>query len=136
MKRSNSKEYDPNASELNHKAYKSGCEDYKRGHFKRGVKSFTESLEYWPEDSQAWFALGNCYDELNKPDKAEKCYRESLQFTIPEKQSDALYNLGNSLLDQARFLEAIECYIKVSPQSSSYNAAQINIKRAQVGVEG
>ena len=85
MKRSNYKEFNPNASELNHKAYKTGCENYNQGYFKKGAQSFTESLEYWPEDPQAWFALGNCYDELNKPAKAEHCYRESLQFTTPDK---------------------------------------------------
>ena len=130
MKRSN-KEDDPNASELNHQAYEAGCEHYDQGNFKRRIKSFKESLEYWPEDPETWLALGNCYDELNKPAKAEQCYRESLHFTAPDRQSSALYNLGNSLLDQAKFLEAIECYIKVSAQSSSYRAAQINIMRAK-----
>ena len=133
MKRSSNKEFDPNASELNHEAYKTGCENYNRGQFKKAAKAFTESLEYWPEDSQAWFALGDCFDELNKPAKAEQCFRKSLQFAAPEEQSDVLYNLGNSLLDQAKFVEAIECYIKVSAQSSSYRAAQINMERAKNG---
>jgi len=131
MKRSRNKDFDPNASDLNHKAYKSGCKEYNRGHFKQAAKAFTESLDYWPEDPQAWFALGNCYDELNKPAKAEKCFRESLQYTSPNHQSDVFYNLGNSLLDQAKFEEAIECYGKVSAQSSGYRAAQINMERAQ-----
>ncbi len=133
MKRSSNKEFDPDASEMNHKTYKSGCRNYNRGHFKKAAKAFSESLEYWPEDPQAWFALGDCYDELNRPAKAEKCFRTSLQFTATDMQSDVLYNLGNSLLDQAKFEEAIECYIKVSAQSSAYRAAQINMERAKNG---
>jgi len=133
MKRSNNKEFDQNASDLNDKAYKSGCKNYNRGLYKNAAKDFIESLEYWPEDPQAWFALGNCFDELNKPTKAEKCFRTSLQFTEPNKQSDVLYNLGNSLLDQSKFEKAIECYTKVSAQSAAYRAAQINLERAKNG---
>ena len=133
MKRSINKEFDPNASELNHKAYQSGVESYNRGLYKKAAKAFAESTEYWPEDPEAWFALGNCYDELNKPIRAENCFRKSLQFTAPDKKSDVLYNLGNSLLDQAKFSEAIKCYKKVSAQSSTYRAAQINMERAKSG---
>ena len=50
-----------------------------------------------------------------------------------KKKNDALYNLGNSLLDQAKFTEAIECYVKVSAQCSAYPAAQINMERAKNG---
>ena len=133
MKRSNNKEFDLKASEFNHEAYKTGCENYKHGQFKKAAKAFTEALEYWPEDPQAWFALGNSFDELNKPAKAEKCFRESLLFATAKTQSDVLFNLGNSLLDQAKFEEAIGCYIQVSPQSAAYRAAQTNMKRAQNG---
>jgi len=133
MKQRDNKELDPQASELNDKAYKFGCENYNRGHYKKAAKAFTESLDYWPEDPQAWFALGNCYDELNKPSKAENCFRKSLQFTAKDKESDVLFNLGNSLLDQGKFSEAIECYVKVSAQSQAYRAAQINLERARNG---
>ena len=133
MKRRNNKEFDPQASDLNHKAYKSGCEHYKRGHYKKAAKAFSESLEYWPEDPQAWFALGNCHDELNKPKKAEACFRKSLRFTATDRQPDVLFNLGNSLLDQGKIEEAIGCYVKVSAQSQAYRAAQINMERAQNG---
>jgi tetratricopeptide (TPR) repeat protein len=133
MKRTINKDLDPNSSKLNHTLYKLGCNLFNKAKYKKAAKAFTESLEYWPEDPQAWFALGDCYDELNKPEKAEKCFRKSLQYTAPNEQSDVLYNLGNSLLDQAKFSEAIKCYNKVSAQSSTYKAAQKNMERAQNG---
>jgi len=133
MKRSSNEEFDPDASELNHKAYKIGCENYDQRLFKKAAKAFAESTEYWPEDYQAWHALGNCFDELNKPARAEPCYRKFLELTVPEKQSNAWYNLGNSLLDQAKFEEAIECYIRVSAQSSIYRSALQNMERAKNG---
>lgn len=133
MNRSSRKEFDLDASNLNHKAYTVGCDYYNYGDFKKAVKAFSESIEYWPKDYQAWHALGNCFDELNKPVKAESCYRKFLELAVPEKQDYALYNLGNSLLDQAKFKEAIQCYIKVSGQSTVYLSAQQNMERAKNG---
>ncbi|MCU7816614.1 MAG: tetratricopeptide repeat protein [Candidatus Thiodiazotropha sp. (ex Rostrolucina anterorostrata)] len=130
MKRTIDKESDHHSSELNHKLYKAGCDFFEKKEFKKAGKAFSEALEYWPQDTQAWFALGNCYDELNKPAKAEKAFKKALQLCAQNKQSDILYNLGNSLLDQAKFEEAIEYYKKVSAQSSAYRAAQINMERA------
>ncbi len=121
----------PKASDFNHELYKSGCKYYKEGNYKKAKKAFSESIKYWPEDPQAWFALGNCYDELNAPAKAEESFTKSLNFTAKENKSDVFYNLGNSLLDQAKFVEAIDCYTQVFAQSSVYRMAQINLERAK-----
>ena len=133
MIRTMDKEFDSNASDLNHELYKVGCEHYNKGDFKKAAKAFEESIEYWSEDFQAWHALGNCFDELNKPAKAEKCYRKFLKFAEPKAESSAWYNLGNSLLDQAKFEEAIECYKNVSAQSSVYSLISKNMERAKNG---
>lgn len=133
MKQRNEKEFEPNASVLNHNAYKIGCDYYNKGRYKNALKAFTESLEYWPEDPEAWLALGNCYDKLNSPVKAEECFRKSLIFAPFNNRNDALFNLGNSLFDQEKFVEAIEYYAKVSAQSSVYSAAQLNMERARDG---
>ena len=82
---------------------------------------------YWPLDPQAWFALGNCYDELNKPGKAEQCFRKSLKYSPSEKLPDVYFNLGNSLYDQSKLTEAAEFYSKVSAQSTVYELAQRNL---------
>lgn len=133
MTRTTNKEFDPDASDLNHESYKIGCKHYNQGFFKKAAKAFAESIEYWPEDYQAWHALGNCFDELNKPIKAEECYRKFLKLAKPEQKSSAWYNLGNILLDQAKFEEAIECYKNVSAQSSVYSLVSKNIERAKNG---
>ena len=130
MKRYSEKSFAPDSSDLNHEAYKKGCEYYKQKKFSRAKIAFKEALEYWPLDAHAWFALGNCYDELHKYSSAEKCFRKSLHYTSPEKESGVYYNLGNSLYDQNKFDEAIKCYSKVSGQSSAYRVAKINITHA------
>ena len=121
----------PEASDLNHKSYGEGVTLYKEGNFQRAKRAFEESLEYWPEDPQAWFALGNCFDEMKKPSKAENCFRSALVYAQEEKKSDVYFNLGNSLYDQEKLDEAIECYLKVLAQSGAYPAAQKNLRRAR-----
>jgi tetratricopeptide (TPR) repeat protein len=128
MKRTDDKENDPDSSELNHRLYKLGCNHFKKGEFKKAAKAFSESLQYWPQDAQAWFALGDCYDELNKPVKAEECFRKSIEYGSTEKNYDAYYNLGNSLMDQLKYNEAVDCFNKVSGQSTVYRKAQINME--------
>ena len=120
MKRYTEKSFSPDASDLNHEGYKEGCKYYKQGDFKRARHAFETALEYWPLDPQAWFALGNCYDELKKPSKAEDCFRKSLKYTSQDKLSDVYCNLGNSLYDQNKLSEAIDFYSKVSAQSTAY----------------
>lgn len=128
MKRYTEKAFSPDASDLNHEAYGDGVEHYKKGDFNRAKHAFETALEYWPKDPQAWFALGNCFDELNKPAMAEKCFREALKHAGDEKLSDIYFNLGNALFDQKKLNEAAECYRKVSSQSTAYHVAQKQLK--------
>lgn len=120
-----------NASDLNHKSYGNGIKHYNQGNFSAAKLEFEVALEYWPEDPQAWFALGNCFDELKKPSKSEKCFRTALIHSSEKAKSSTYFNLGNSLYDQDKFRAAIDCYRKVSAQSSTYIVAQRNLERAE-----
>lgn len=124
-----------NASDLNHSAYLHGVEHFKATNFYLAAQSFSEALEYWPDDPQAWFALGNCYDKIGKPRKAEHCFRTSLKHSPPEKVSDVHYNLGNSLYDRNDFDAAIELYRQIPDAHPIYEMAQKNLKRARYLLE-
>jgi len=121
----------PHASKLNHAAYGRGCEHFNRANYYLAVEEFETALEYWPGDWQAWFALGNCWDEAFKPKKAESCFRKSLELSPQEKIPNAYYNLGNSLYDQNRLEEAIECYNLVPENHPLNEAACENSKLAK-----
>ena len=131
MKKVVDKSLSEDGSELNHKAYGIGAKLFSEGSFKSAKNEFKLALEYWPEDPESWLALGNCFDELNKPKKAEECFRKALMFCSEKKEPDIYFNLGNSLFDQSRYNEAIECYQKVTTQSTTYAVAQINLKKAK-----
>jgi len=130
MKIKHDKSLSDDASGLNHSSYGNGVKHFEKGDFKSAKREFEVALEYWPEDPQAWFALGNCFDELKKPTRAEKRFRGALKYGFEEKKSETYFNLGNSLYDQEKYEAAIDCYKKVSAQSSIYTLAQRNLKRA------
>lgn len=134
MKRYSEKAFHSDASDLNHEAYGEGCKHYNNKDFNRAKNSFEIALEYWPLDPQALMALGNCFDELNKPSRAEKCYRKSLKYSAEKDIPSVLYNLGNSLFDQGKMAEAIECYSKISGQNEVYSSAQRNSKLAHESI--
>ena len=119
------------ASDKNHEAYGRGAKLFDQGSYSLAKNEFTVAIDYWPEDPEAWMALGNCFDELKKPKKAEECFKKALLYCSKEKEPDLLFNLANSLFDQMRYEEAIAIYQKVSAQSPVYAAAKNNMERAR-----
>lgn len=53
---------DADVSQLNHDAYVAAMFHYENGNYNNAKSLFREAIEYWPEDADAWMALGNCYD--------------------------------------------------------------------------
>jgi tetratricopeptide (TPR) repeat protein len=135
MKKSTAKSLHPESSDLNHEAYKRGCALFKDGNFHKAKLEFEEALEFWPEDSQAWMALGNCEDELNKPTAAEISFRRALLYCEEKNRSAIQFNLANSLLDQERHGEAIELYEQIPGNSDVYAAAQTNLSIARRSID-
>jgi tetratricopeptide (TPR) repeat protein len=121
----------PESLAMSKKAYEEGCRHSEEEMYSRAKQSFELALEYGPDDPRAWFALGNCHDELRSPAKAEVCFRMSLRFSEPEEKSQVHFNLGNSLFDQGKHEAAIESYGSVSEESAAYDAAQKNMGLAR-----
>lgn len=117
----------PDSSEKNHAYYVEGCQFFEAGEFARAATAFRHALEYWPEDAAAWMALGNCQDRMKKPERAEECFRRALSFSPPEDQDGILFNLGNSLLDQDRFEDALEAYGQIARGSDIWRKARRNV---------
>jgi len=136
MKKYTAESLRPEASELNHEAYKRGCSLFQDGSFHKAKLAFEEALSYWPKDSQAWMALGNCEDELNQPKAAERCFRRALLYCEDKNRSAIRFNLANSLLDQERHSEAIELYEQIPEESDVYAPAQRNLSIARALLAG
>ena len=118
------------SSDLNHAAYRRGCDHFNATNFYMAAGEFVEALEYWPEDPQAWMALGNCFDEVGKPKKAEYCYRRSVELSPENDRPNVQYNLANSVFDQDRFDEAISLYRMIPESHPVGDRAQRNLMLA------
>ena len=126
-----SKASHPDAPELNHESYVVGCKYFDAGKYRQALSAFRKSLEYWPEDPDAWMAVGNCWTELKRSVQAEMAYRLALKYAQKKDKNPITYNLANSLFDQAQYNEAITMYRSIEPGTEVWRLAQLNIKRAE-----
>ncbi|MBX2869374.1 MAG: tetratricopeptide repeat protein [Acidiferrobacterales bacterium] len=121
--------------EIDHSLYGKGIVFFETNDYRSAISAFKEALVYWPEDSLAWLALGQCYDADNKPRRAAKCFRQALKFETEETRDSALYGLGVSFFDQGLFEEAIEQFEQVSESAEFQSVAQRNIQTAKNWLE-
>jgi tetratricopeptide (TPR) repeat protein len=120
------KEMDENAEARHHEYYVLGCKAYNVLEFHKTVALFKHALAYGAEDPSAWMVVGNGYDELKRPRKAEFAFRNALQQSDEKDKEGILFNLGNSLFDQQRYREAIARYNILRPGSQRWHLAQRN----------
>jgi len=78
-----------------------------------------------PTDINVKVRLGLIYSEINKYDEAIKLFQQVL-VVVPDSDK-VLYYLGALYQELKRHEKAIEYYQKISPQSSLYNEASIQI---------
>lgn len=118
---------EPYAADPNHAWYVAGDIYVRQGAFALAQDCFLNSLDTRLDDVDSLVALANCASALGDTAVSEKYLRAAL------KQSESaavLYSLGNALLDQGKFGEAL-CYFKRVAVSDSeiYAMAQRNLER-------
>jgi len=79
-----------------------------RGEFKEALNYFQEAVETHPDDTEAWFGLGNCYIGLEQPAEAIDAYRQVIR-TDPDN-ANAYYNLGHYYRQLGRYEEAVATF--------------------------
>ena len=87
-----------------------GNNDFKKGNFSEAEVKYNKSLdlEYNPK---AQFNLGDALYEQGNYEAAEKNFSElTKRNTSKDIESDAYYNLGNTLMAQEKYAEAFDAY--------------------------
>jgi len=79
-----------------------------RGEFKEALNYFQEAVATSPEDTEAWFGLGNCYIGLEQPAEAIEAYQQVIR-TDPGN-ANAYYNLGHYYRQLERYEEALATF--------------------------
>ena len=88
-----------------------------RGEYKKALNYFQEAVETRPDDTAAWFGLGNCYIGLEKPEEAIEAYRQVIR-TDPEN-ANAYFNLGLYYRQLGRYEAAVATFqnaLEVDPK--------------------
>jgi len=122
---------DPQSAEaLNIAAYSEADRQFRSGRFREALRLFEQAAHADPDDGQAHLAVGNCWDALGNPKRAEASYRAAEQLLPEEEKPPALYNLANALYDQRRYEEAIRFYRLVPKGTTTWELARKNLERA------
>jgi tetratricopeptide (TPR) repeat protein len=79
-----------------------------RGEFKEALNYFQEAVETSPDDTEAWFGLGNCYIGLEQPAEAIEAYQQVIR-TDPAN-ANAYFNLGHYYRQLGRYEEAVATF--------------------------
>jgi tetratricopeptide (TPR) repeat protein len=99
--------------EFNDRAYTEADRLFEQGRYRDALRLFQAVAEADPSDGDAFMAIGNCWDALGKPQRAEQAFRQALALAAPNDHPSVLFNLGNALFDQALFAEALAAYQSV-----------------------
>jgi Flp pilus assembly protein TadD len=119
-------------SDVNHAWYCVGDAQFKLGSFDDAIDAFRKAAKANPEDVECLIAIGNCYDELKRPKLAERTFRKALDLrSTGRTKASARVNLGNALLDQKKYQEAVEMFHPLTARRDDIGRiARANLKIA------
>src|SRR5215467_10452461 len=78
--------------------------------YKKAIELFKKKLDSDSKDASTFFYLGEAYNFLHRDEDAARNYREATQ--LNEKDEEAWYQLGMSLMKLARYTEAVNAFQK------------------------
>jgi tetratricopeptide (TPR) repeat protein len=119
---------------LNIESYSEADIHYNFGRFRSALRCFKISALADPEDGDAQLGIGNCWDAMKKPANAETAFRKALELLPEARRPDALFNLGNALLDQGNFQEAVSVYSSIPKGTVVAEKAARNMEIAVAGM--
>ena len=91
----------------------------KNGFNEEALSNLQYLEKYFPEDSEILYNLGILYEKVKDLEKAEKTYIKAIEIS---PQEDFYYNLGEVLVSQEKWNEAIDAFqtvLKTDPQDGN-----------------
>jgi len=101
--------------------------------YKKAIELFKKKVESDSKDASAFFYLGEAYNFLHHDEDAARNYREATQ--LNEKDEEAWYQLGMSLIKLARYTEAVNAFQKALELDANDYRATDGLQEAQDGAQ-
>jgi tetratricopeptide (TPR) repeat protein len=101
--------------------------------YKKAIELFKKKVESDSKDASAFFYLGEAYNFLHRDEDAARNYREATQ--LNEKDEEAWYQLGMSLIKLARYTEAVNAFQKALELDANDYRATDGLQEAQDGAQ-
>ncbi len=79
-----------------------------QGEFQDALKYYQEATEKSPEDIEAWYGLGSCYEGLDRPEDAIAAFQQAVR--VDPKNANGYFNLGRFYHKMGRYLDAVAAY--------------------------
>jgi len=90
--------------------HRAGYRAFKRGDFQGALDSWLSAQTDDPGDREVAYDIGQAHYRLGQYAEAEKAFMAASEGQDRELAADALYNAGNALFEQGRYLDAIAAY--------------------------
>ncbi|MGD0077610.1 MAG: tetratricopeptide repeat protein [Sedimentisphaerales bacterium] len=120
--------------------YRKGLKELWQENYVAALTFFQKAKEKNPQDANAWFQLGVCFDELGRWQEAIEADKQAIK--IKPGFAEAHCNLGNAYRELGRYRDAIESYkqaIRIKPDDalahSNLGVAYGNLGRYQDEIE-
>lgn len=107
---------EPYDNDLNHAWHIVGRICDRRGDRSRAISALERALKEWPEDMESYWMLGAIHSDQGEHEIAEQYFRKALE--IDPNSDEIIYNLGNELLDQEKYQDALQMYEKIQDSGS------------------
>jgi Flp pilus assembly protein TadD len=101
--------------------------------YKKAIELFKKKVDDDPKDAAAFFYLGEAYNFLHRDEDATRNYRQATQ--LNEKDEEAWYQLGMSLIKLARYTEAVNAFQKALELDSNDYRASDGLEEAKEGAQ-
>jgi uncharacterized repeat protein (TIGR01451 family) len=102
---------------------------YNQGRYSEALKKYGEAIERHPDVPEIYFNMADAYLRLGENAKAEAAWAKYLSLTPDAaKQSQALFNLGNSALAAKDAEKAIELYKEALRRDAGNQDAKWNLE--------
>ncbi len=114
------------------KLIRKGNKDFENSEYQQAEKNYSKALETNPSSNNAAFNLGASRYVQENFEEAAKDFDKAASMSIKtEKEAEALYNLGNSLMSLEKYQESIEAYKQVLRLQPENENARYNLAYAQ-----